>query len=43
VLPPHATSGQVNNGRAELLPGYWAVTQEIQQYQDTAYSRPPER
>ena len=32
VLPPHASSGEVSDRRAEVLPGYWAVTQETQQY-----------
>jgi hypothetical protein len=33
VLPPHAKSGQVTDRRAEVLPGYWAITQEMQSYQ----------
>jgi hypothetical protein len=32
VLPPHASSGSVTDRRAEVLPGYWAVTQETQDY-----------
>jgi hypothetical protein len=32
VLPPHATSGTVVDQRAQVLPNYWAVTQETQQY-----------
>ncbi len=32
ALPPHANFGEVTDRRAEVLPGYWAVTQEIQQY-----------
>ena len=32
ALPPHATFGQITDRRSEVLPGYWAVTQEIQQY-----------
>lgn len=32
VLPPHASYGQVTDRRAEVLPGYWAVTQETQEY-----------
>jgi len=32
VLPPHAASGEIVDRRAEVLPGYWAVTQELQQY-----------
>jgi hypothetical protein len=32
VLPPHATSGTVTDQRAAVLPNYWAVTQEVQQY-----------
>lgn len=35
VLPPHATSGEVTDRRAEVLPGYWAVTQEAQMYKGT--------
>jgi hypothetical protein len=31
-LPPHASSGQITDRRSEVLPGYWAVTQETQQY-----------
>ena len=32
VLPPHATSGSITDRRAEVVPGYWAVTQETQDY-----------
>ncbi|MGP8099994.1 MAG: hypothetical protein ACLQHL_04375 [Candidatus Cybelea sp.] len=32
VLPPHANSGTIVDRRAEVLPKYWAVTQETQQY-----------
>ena len=32
VLPPHATSGEVADRRSEVLPGYWASTDETQQY-----------
>ncbi len=32
VLPPHATSGEITDRRAEVLPGYWAVTQESHEY-----------
>jgi len=32
ALPPHASSAEVTDRRSEVLPGYWAVTQEIQQY-----------
>jgi hypothetical protein len=32
VLPPHASFGEVTDRRAQVLPGYWAVTQEVQQY-----------
>ena len=32
VLPPHATSGTISDLRAQVLPGYWAITQEVQQY-----------
>jgi hypothetical protein len=35
VLPPHATSGEVTDRRSEVLPGYWTVTQETQQYKGT--------
>ena len=31
-LPPHASSGEVTDRRSEVLPGYWAVTEETQQY-----------
>lgn len=32
VLPPHATSGLITDRRSEVLPGYWASTQETQEY-----------
>ncbi len=32
VLPPHATFGEVTDRRSEVLPGYWAVVEETQQY-----------
>jgi hypothetical protein len=32
ALPPHASSSEVTDRRSEVLPGYWAVTQETQQY-----------
>jgi hypothetical protein len=32
VLPPHAKSGQIVDRRSEVLPGYWAVTEETQTY-----------
>lgn len=32
ALPPHARSGQITDLRSEVLPGYWAITQETQQY-----------
>ena len=32
ALPPHASSGVIVDHRAEVLPGYWASTQETQQY-----------
>lgn len=32
TLPRYATSGAVTDHRSEVLPGYWAVTQETQQY-----------
>jgi hypothetical protein len=32
ALPPHASSGTILDRRAEVLPKYWAVTQETQQY-----------
>jgi hypothetical protein len=35
ALPPHARSGDVRDRRAEVLPGYWAVTQETQTYKGT--------
>jgi hypothetical protein len=35
ALPPHARSGEVSDRRAEVLPGYWAVTEETQNYKGT--------
>lgn len=32
VMPQYATSGTVNGTRRKVLPGYWAVTQETQQF-----------
>jgi hypothetical protein len=32
TLPPHATSGTIADRRSEVLPGYWASTEEMQQY-----------
>ncbi len=32
ALPPYATSATITDRRAEVLPGYWAVTSETQQY-----------
>lgn len=32
ALPPHASSGTITDRRSEVLPGYWAVTEEMQQY-----------
>lgn len=32
AMPPHARSGDIRDRRAEVLPGYWAVTQETQTY-----------
>ncbi len=32
ALPPYATSGTITDQRAEVLPGFWTVTQETQQY-----------
>jgi hypothetical protein len=32
ALPPHASFGEITDRRAEVAPGYWAVTQEEQQY-----------
>ena len=32
VLPPHARSGSVTDRRSEVLPGYWAITEETQEY-----------
>lgn len=34
-LPPHARSGQITDERAEVLPGYWASSEETQQYRGT--------
>jgi hypothetical protein len=35
VLPPHATWGTIVDERAQVLPGYWAVTHETQTYSGT--------
>jgi hypothetical protein len=35
ALPQYAKSGTIADRRAEVLPGYWAVTQETQQYKGT--------
>jgi hypothetical protein len=32
ALPEYATSASITDRRSEVLPGYWAVTQELQQY-----------
>lgn len=32
ALPPHASSGTIADKRAEVLPGYWALTHETQDY-----------
>jgi hypothetical protein len=32
ALPPHAKWGEISDRRAEVLPGYWAVTEEMQNY-----------
>lgn len=32
ALPPHATSGEITDRRSEVLPGYWAATEETQEY-----------
>lgn len=32
TLPQHATSATIVDVRRQVLPGYWAVTQEVQQY-----------
>ena len=32
VLPPHASSGTIADTRAEVLPGYWGLTHETQDY-----------
>ena len=32
ALPPHANAGTITDLRSEVLPDYWAVTQETQQY-----------
>ena len=34
-LPPHAKSGTIADRRSEVLPGYWASTEETQQYKGT--------
>jgi hypothetical protein len=33
ALPPHASAGTVVDRRSQVLPDYWAVIQETQQYQ----------
>ncbi|MBV8435731.1 MAG: hypothetical protein JO029_15730 [Candidatus Eremiobacteraeota bacterium] len=33
VMPQYAKTGTVSGTRAGVLPGYWAITQETQQYQ----------
>jgi hypothetical protein len=35
ALPPHAQSGTITDLRSEVLSGYWAATQETQQYRGT--------
>lgn len=35
ALPPHARSGEITDQRAEVLPGYWASSEETQQYRGT--------
>jgi hypothetical protein len=32
ALPQHASSGTVTDTREQVLPGYWAVTREVQEY-----------
>ncbi len=32
ALPPHANAGTITDLRSEVLPNYWAVTHETQQY-----------
>lgn len=32
ALPPHAQTGEISDRRAQVLPGYWSVAQENQQY-----------
>ena len=32
VLPPHANSGEIEDRRAQVLVGFWAVTEEVHQY-----------
>jgi hypothetical protein len=32
ALPPHARSGTIVDNRAEVLPGYWGLTHETQDY-----------
>lgn len=32
AMPPHATSGTIASRRSEVLPDYWASTEETQQY-----------
>jgi hypothetical protein len=35
ALPPHARWGEITDRRGEVLPGYWAVTEETQEYRGT--------
>ncbi len=35
VLPPHADFGEITDQRSEVLSGYWATTQESQEYKGT--------
>ncbi|MBV9720022.1 MAG: hypothetical protein JOZ77_11935 [Candidatus Eremiobacteraeota bacterium] len=32
VMPPHASSGEITDRLAEMLPGYWAAAHEVQEY-----------
>ncbi len=32
ALPPHASAGTISDKRAEVLPGYWGLTHETQDY-----------
>jgi hypothetical protein len=32
ALPPHASSGSIADKRGEVLPGYWGLTRETQDY-----------